>query len=69
VEEANVVGAIETIVSAMERVGCRYEILVSDDGWRDNTSAVVACHSGERLIGPRSGVNHEDRAIVSPAIE
>jgi glycosyltransferase involved in cell wall biosynthesis len=41
-EEENVVGAIETIMSAMTRVGCSYEIMVFDDGCRDNTSGVVA---------------------------
>jgi glycosyltransferase involved in cell wall biosynthesis len=46
-EEANVVGAIETIVSAMERVGCSYEILVFDDASRDNTSAVVTAFQAE----------------------
>jgi glycosyltransferase involved in cell wall biosynthesis len=40
-EEANVLGTIETIRSAMERVGCGYEILVFDDGSQDNTSRVV----------------------------
>ena len=43
-EEANVLGTIETITSAMERVGCSYEILVFDDGSRDNTSGVVATY-------------------------
>ena len=40
-EEANVVGAIETIMSAINRVGCSFEILVFDDGSRDHTSDVV----------------------------
>ena len=40
-EEANVLGTIETIRSAMERVGCGYEILVFDDGSQDNTSELV----------------------------
>ena len=33
-EEANVVGTIETIMHALSRVGCSYEILVFDDGSR-----------------------------------
>jgi glycosyltransferase involved in cell wall biosynthesis len=41
-EEENVVGTIETIVSAVSRVGCSYEIFVFDDGSRDNTAGVVA---------------------------
>jgi glycosyltransferase involved in cell wall biosynthesis len=40
-EEANVLGAVEAIMSAMSTVGCSYEILVFDDGSRDNTSRVV----------------------------
>src|SRR5260370_15468770 len=30
-EESNVLGTVETITTAMERVGCSYEILVFDD--------------------------------------
>jgi glycosyltransferase involved in cell wall biosynthesis len=40
-EEANVLGAVEAIMRAMSTVGCSYEILVFDDGSRDNTSRVV----------------------------
>jgi len=40
-EEKNVVGTIETLREAMARLGCSYEILVFDDGSRDNTSGVV----------------------------
>ena len=47
-EEENVAGAIETIMSAMERVGCRFEILVFDDGSNDNTSGVVTAFQAEQ---------------------
>jgi glycosyltransferase involved in cell wall biosynthesis len=40
-EEPNVVGTIKTIIAAMDRVGCSYEILVFDDGSQDNTAGVV----------------------------
>jgi len=43
-EEENVLGTIETITKAMERVDCRFEILVFDDGSQDNTSGVVAAY-------------------------
>jgi glycosyltransferase involved in cell wall biosynthesis len=46
-EEENVLGAIQTIMSAMARVGCSYEILVFDDGSKDNTSGVVAAFQAE----------------------
>jgi glycosyltransferase involved in cell wall biosynthesis len=51
-EEENVVGAIETIVSAVSRVGCIYEILAFDDGSRDNTSGVVAAFQAEHPEAP-----------------
>jgi glycosyltransferase involved in cell wall biosynthesis len=37
-EEENVLGTIETITRAMDRVGSRYEIPAFDDGSQDNTS-------------------------------
>src|SRR5262245_38110838 len=52
-EEKNVVGAIETIMSAMTRVACSYEILVFDDGSRDNTPGVVAAF---QAANPRASV-------------
>ncbi|HEY7664513.1 MAG TPA: glycosyltransferase family 2 protein [Xanthobacteraceae bacterium] len=51
-EEENVVGAIETIMSAMRRVGCSYEVLVFDDGSRDNTSGVVAAFQAANPQAP-----------------
>ena len=60
-EEANVVGAIEIIISAMTLVGCSYEILVFDDGSQDNTSGVVAAFQSQHPDAPvrlfRSKVN------------
>jgi glycosyltransferase involved in cell wall biosynthesis len=40
-EERNVIGTIETIVSALRPLGCSYEILVFDDGSQDNTAPLV----------------------------
>jgi glycosyltransferase involved in cell wall biosynthesis len=60
-EEENVVGTISTILSAMARVGCSYEILVFDDGSQDNTSGVVAAFQTAHPEAPirlfRNGVN------------
>jgi len=51
-EEENVLGTIETITKAMERVGCRFEILVFDDGSEDNTSGVVAAYQSANPQAP-----------------
>ena len=51
-EEANVVGTLETIMSALVRVGCSYEILVFDDGSQDNTAAVVAAFQAAHPQAP-----------------
>lgn len=40
-EEANVVGTLETIVSAVTETRCSYEVIVIDDGSTDKTSEVV----------------------------
>src|SRR5262249_62111079 len=51
-EEENVLGTIETITKAMERVDCRFEILVFDDGSQDNTSGVVAAYQSANPQAP-----------------
>src|SRR5215472_18173842 len=51
-EEENVLGTIETITRAMERVDCRFEILVFDDGSQDNTSGVVAAYQAANPQAP-----------------
>ena len=51
-EEANVVGTIETIMSALSRVGCSYEILVFDDGSQDNTAGVVEAFQAKHPQAP-----------------
>src|SRR5205823_9252861 len=40
-EEAHITGTLDTVVSAAKETGCKYEVLVVDDGSRDQTSAVV----------------------------
>jgi glycosyltransferase involved in cell wall biosynthesis len=60
-EEATVVGTIETIMDALSRVGCSHEILVFDDGSRDNTAGVVEAFQAAHPLAPirlfRSKVN------------
>src|SRR5262245_4340681 len=51
-EEANVVGTIETIITAMSSVGCSHEILVFDDGSQDNTSGVVEAFQAIHPLAP-----------------
>src|SRR5258708_20087973 len=51
-EEENVLGTVETITKAMERVGCRFEILVFDDGSQDNSCGVVAAYQWANRQAP-----------------
>jgi glycosyltransferase involved in cell wall biosynthesis len=51
-EEENIVGTIETIMTALTRVECSYEILVFDDGSQDNTSGVVAAFQATNPRAP-----------------
>jgi len=51
-EEATVIGTIETIMNAVSRVGCSYEILVFDDGSRDNTAGVVETFQATQPLAP-----------------
>jgi glycosyltransferase involved in cell wall biosynthesis len=40
-EAANVGGTIERALAVLEPLGCKYEVLVVDDGSRDRTAAIV----------------------------
>ena len=40
-EAKNIVGTLDTIISAVNEVGCSYEIIVIDDGSTDKTSVLV----------------------------
>jgi glycosyltransferase involved in cell wall biosynthesis len=51
-EEATVVGTIETIMDALSRVGCSHEILVFDDGSRDNTAGIVEAFQAAHPLAP-----------------
>jgi glycosyltransferase involved in cell wall biosynthesis len=51
-EEATVVATIDTIMRAMSRVGCSYEILVFDDGSQDSTAAVVEAFQSTHSSAP-----------------
>jgi hypothetical protein len=66
-EEANAVGAIETIMSAVARVGCSYEILGFDDGSQDNTLGVVAGFQAANPHAP-SGCSAIRSMAASPTI-
>src|SRR5262245_889302 len=51
-EEATVVGTIETIMDAASRAACSHEILVFDDGSRDNTAGVVEAFQAAHPLAP-----------------
>jgi glycosyltransferase involved in cell wall biosynthesis len=51
-EEATVVGTIETIMEAASRAGCSYEILVCDDGSRDNTAGIIEAFQASHPSAP-----------------
>lgn len=40
-EAKNIIGTLDTIIAAVNEVGCSYEIIVMDDGSTDNTSVLV----------------------------
>jgi glycosyltransferase involved in cell wall biosynthesis len=69
-EEEHVVGAIETIMSVMTRVGCSYEILVFDDGSRDNTTGVVTAFQSAHPQAPvRLFCNKKNRGLAYNFVE
>src|SRR5215472_11094283 len=69
-EEENVLGTIETITRAMERVDCRFEILVFDDGSQDNTSGVVGAYQAANPQAPvRLFRNKVNRGLACNFVE
>ena len=69
-EEENVVGAIETIMSAMARAGGNYEILVFDDGSGDNTSGMVTTFQSANPQAPvRLFRNKTNRGLAYNFVE
>ena len=43
-EERHVIATVETVLKAVQRTGCTYEILIFDDGSRDRTSELVEAY-------------------------
>ena len=69
-EEDNVLATIASITTAMGRVGCSYEILVIDDGSRDNTAGVVAAFQVEHPEVPiRFFRNEVNRGLAFNFVE
>ena len=68
-EEENVVGTIETIMSALTRVGCSYEILVFDDGSQDNTAGVVTAFQAAQPQARKTLAHYRARPHPTPSRE
>src|SRR3981081_1859049 len=69
-EEENVCGTIATIMSAMARVGCSYEIVGFDDASTDNTSGVVAALQAANPEAPvRLSRNKVNRGLAYNFVE
>jgi glycosyltransferase involved in cell wall biosynthesis len=69
-EEGNIVGALDTTVAACEEVGCSYEIIVIDDGSRDQSALRVKEYQAQHPDRPiRLVQNPRNRGLACNFVE